>query len=151
MAKQKRILTEEEKQKIQEAKEELREYRKDVKYIQEKEDDIEEVKGFLEKTTTRLSKTKTSNNSMSTDKFSDSLDKIDELEKEIPDRMVKLLEKKFEIDTKIDKLEYPHRDVLFMRYSRGKSWRYIIGELGIETERRVYQIHGEALYKYSKL
>lgn len=147
----KRILTDEEKQKIQEVKQELQKYRKEVLYIQEKEADIEETKAFLERTTTRLSKTKTSNNSMTTDKFSDQIDKINEMDKEIPERLAKMLEMKFEIDKEIDKLEYPERDVLFMRYTRGQSWRYIMNALKIETERRVYQIHGDALYNYSKI
>lgn len=147
----KRILTDEEKEKIQESKEELKRYRKEIKYIQEKEDDIEETKAFLERTTTRLSKTKTSNNSITTDKFSDQIDKINKIDKEIPNRLAEMLEMKLRIDEKIDKLEYPERDVLFMRYSRGQNWKYIINALGLESERRVYQIHGDALYNYSKL
>lgn len=147
----KRTLTDEEKIKIAEAKEELKQYREEVLYIQEKSDDIEEINSILEKTTTRLSKTKISNNNMSTDKFSNNIDKLNSLEKEIPERLEKLLTMKFNIDEKIDKLKYPERDVLFLRYTRGKSWREITSSLKFESDRRTFQIHGDALLKYSKI
>lgn len=146
----KRILTDEEKEKIQEAKEELKKYREEVLYIQEKSDDVEEINSILEKTTTRLSKTKTSNTSMSTDKFSNSIDKLNSLEKEIPERLEKLLTMKFIIDEKIDKLKYPERDVLFLRYTRGKEWHHIAKDLKYDI-RYVHKIHSEALYLYSNL
>lgn len=133
---------------VEEAKKELKEYRENILYIKEQQEDIEELRGILEKTTTRLSPTKTDNNSMSTDKFSDGIDRI---EKDKNKRLAELITKKFIVDEKIDKLGYPHRDVLFMRYSRGKSWRYITQKLEFEDERRSYQIHGEALQKYAEL
>ncbi len=136
---------------VEEAKQELKEYRENVKYIQEKQEDLEETQAILFKTTTRLSKTKTSNNSMSTDKFSDGIDRLNAIERETDKRLEELLIKKFVIDAKIEKLPFPHRDVLFMRYSRGKSWRRIRDELDFESDRRVYQIHGEALLLYAEL
>ena len=51
----KRILTEEEKQKIQEAKKELNEYIYNKRLIDEKIEDIKERKSLLEKTTIELS------------------------------------------------------------------------------------------------
>lgn len=146
----KRILTDEEKMKIQEAKEELKRYRKEIKYIQEKEDDIEETKAFLERTTTRLSKTKTSNNSMTTDKFSDNIDKLNEIENEIPNKLYNLLKKKFMIEEKIEKLEQPYKNILFFRYARGKNWGNIANEMDY-TVKYIYELHGEALYQYSKI
>lgn len=140
-----------EKAKVEEAKKELKEYRESILYIKEQQEDIEELRGILEKTTTRLSLTKTDNNSMSTDKFSDGIDRISRIEKEKDEKLVELLTKKFVVDEKIDKLEFPFRDVLFMRYSRGKSWRYITQKLGFDDDRRSYQIHGEALQKYAEL
>lgn len=136
---------------VEEAKKELREYRENIKYIREQQEDIEEIRETLVKTTTRLSPTKTSSNSMSTDKFSDGLDRIEAIEKEKDKKLAELLVKKFVIDEKIDKLQYPFRDVLFMRYSRGKSWRTIRDELGYDSDRRVFQIHGKALQLYAEL
>lgn len=143
-------LTEEQKEKIKEAKKELNEYRENIKYVQEKQEDVEEIRNTLVNTTTKLSPTKTSNGSMSTDKFSDGLDRIEEIEKDKNKKLAELLTKKFVIDEKIDKLQYPHRDILFMRYARRKSWRDIATELDY-TDRRVHQIHSEALLKYSEL
>jgi len=138
-------------QTVEEAKKELKEYRENILYIKEQQEDIEELREILEKTTTRLSLTKTDNNGVSTDKFSDGLSRIDSIEKAKDKKLVALLVKKFVVDEKIDRLEYPWRDVLFMRYSRGKSWKYITHQLGFDDDRRSYQIHGEALQKYVEL
>lgn len=139
-----------EKAKVEEAKKELKEYRESILYIKEQQDDIEELRGILEKTTTRLSLSKTDNNSMSTDKFSDGIDRISRIEKEKDEKLVELLTKKFVVDEKIDKLEFPFRDVLFMRYSRGKSWEEIAQILKYDRK-YVFEIHGKALQKYANL
>lgn len=135
---------------VEDAKQELKEYRENILYIKEQQEDIEELRGILEKTTTRLSLTKTDNNSMSTDKFSDGIDRIDRIEKDKNDKLAELLTKKFVVDSKIDKLEYPHRDVLFMRYSRGKSWNQIARTLDYSLD-NVFKVHGKALQKYADL
>ncbi len=135
---------------VEEAKKELREYRDNIGFIREQQEDIEETRELLEKTTTRLSPTKTNSSSMSTDKFSDGLDRIARIEKDKNEKLAELLTKKFVIDEKIKQLEYPYRDILFMRYARGKSWRTIANELNY-TERRVLQLHGKALQKYAEL
>lgn len=137
-------------QTIEEAKKELREYRYDIRYIREKQDDVEEMRADLVKTTTRLSPTKTSCNGMSTDKFSDGLDRIDRIEKEKDKKLAELITKKFVIDEKIDKLKYPYRDVLFMRYSRGKTWADIALGLGYGID-NIFKIHGKALVMYANL
>ena len=147
---ERRQLTEEEKIKIQNAKQELREYRENLKYINEKQDDIEELKAILEKTTTRLSKTKTSNNSMSADKFSDGIDRLHELEKDYDKKLQDILLKKFVIDDKIELVEQPYKNILFYRYARGKEWKDIADQLGYNTQ-YVFELHGEALYLYSKI
>ncbi len=137
-------------QTVEEAKKELKEYRESILYIKEQQEDIEELRGILEKTTTRLSLSKTDNNSMSTDKFSDGIDRISRIEQEKDKKLEELLLKKFVIDEKIDKLEFPFRDVLFMRYSRGKSWEEIARILNYDRK-YVFEIHGKALQKYANL
>lgn len=139
-----------EKAKVEEAKKELKEYRESILYIKEQQEDIEELRGILEKTTTRLSLSKTDNNSMSTDKFSDGIDRISRIEKEKDEKLVELLTKKFVVDEKIDKLEFPFRDVLFMRYSRGKSWEEIARDMKYSLN-NIFKIHGKALQKYAEL
>ena len=150
MSKQKRILTEEEKLKIAQAKQELNEYRENIKYIEEKINDTEEVKTRVEKVTSTLSLTKTNSSSESPDRFADAINRLEELKVDCTEKMKELLIKKFNIDDKIDSLEQPYRNVLFYRYTRGKSWQDVAKELGYTLD-YIYDLHGEALYLYSKL
>lgn len=150
MAKQKRILTKEEKQNIEKAKKELNEYKEDIKYIEEKLNDTEEVKAKVEKVTTVLSLAKTTSSSESPDKFADAINRLEELKLDCSDRMKELLIKKFQIDDKIELIEQPYKNILFYRYTRGKSWNDVAKELGY-TREYVCDLHGEALYLYSKI
>lgn len=150
MSKQKRNLTEIEKQNIEKAKKELNEYREDIKYIEEKLNDTEEVKSRVEKVTTVLSLTKTNSSSKSTDKFADAISKLEELKLDCTDKMKDLLIKKFKIDDKIELIDQPYRNILFYRYTRGKNWNDVAKELGY-TRDYVCELHGEALYLYSKI
>ncbi len=136
---------------VDEAKEELKEYRDNIGYIREKQEDEEELREVLVRTTTKFSKTKTSSNNIYTDRFSNGLDKINEIEKERNEKLAELLTKKFIIDEKIEKLKYPFRDVLFMRYARGKNWQLISEDLGFESSRHIFRIHGKALEMYAEL
>ena len=150
MAKQKRILTKEEKQNIEKAKKELNEYKEDIKYIEEKLNDTEEVKAKVEKVTTVLSLAKTNSSSESPVKFADAINRLEELKLDCSDRMKELLIKKFQIDDKIELIEQPFKNILFYRYTRGKSWNDVAKELGY-TREYVCDLHGEALYLYSKI
>jgi len=150
MAKQKRILTDEEKEKIAIAKQVLNEYRENIKYIEEKIDDAEEVKCKVQKVTTTLSLTKTNSSSKSADRFGDAISKLEDLKIDCTEKMQDLLIKKFKIDDKIDLVDQPYRNVLFYRYTRVKSWREVASELGYD-EGYIHELHSEALYLYSKL
>jgi len=145
-----RILTDEEKLRIEKSKQELKDYREDIKYIEEKLNDAEEVKSRIHKVTTSLSLTRTSGGDNSTDKFADGISKLEELEVDCSDRMKTLLLKKFAIDDKIEQVDQPYKNVLFYRYTRGKSWEDTARELGY-TRDYVCELHGEALYLYSKI
>lgn len=150
MGKQKRILTDKEKEKIAKAKQELNEYRENIKYINEKLDDTEETKAKLEKVTAVWSQAKTNSSDDSPDKFGDMLSKLEDLKIDITEKMQELLFKKFEIDDKIEKIDQPYRNVLFYRYARGKNWYDVANDLGYEL-RWTHELHGEALYLYSKI
>ena len=150
MPKQKRILNEAEKVKITEAKAELNEYKEDIKYIEEKLNDTEETRSKIEKVTTIISPTKTNISSESPDRFADAISRLEELKIDCSDRMQKLLVKKFIIDDKIEELPQPYKNILFFRYTRGKGWNDVANELGY-TREYVCDLHGEALYLYSKL
>ena len=150
MGKQRRILTEDEKRKIAEAKQELNEYRENIKYIEEKLDDTEEVKSKVEKITSTLSLTKSNIPGESNDKFADAINRLEELKLDCNEKMQKLLLKKFVIDEKIEKVNQPYRNILFYRYTRGKSWEQVASELGYSRD-YACELHGEALYLYSKI
>ena len=150
MSKKKRILTEEEKNKITKAKQELNEYRENIKYIEEKLDDTEETKAKLEKVTAVWSHAKTNSSNVSSDKFADMISRLEDLKIDITEKMQELLFKKFVIDDKIETIEQPYRNILFYRYTRGKSWNEVANDLGY-TVRNALILHGEALYLYSKI
>lgn len=150
MSKQKRILTEKEKIQIQESKNELNEYRENIKYIEEKLNDTEEIRSKVEKVTTILSLVKINSSNESPDKFADAISRLEDLKIECSKKMEELLIKKFKIDEKIGKIEQPYRNVLFYRYIRGKAWRIVADELGYKED-YIYDLHGEALYLYSKI
>ena len=145
-----RILTDEEKNKIEKCKKELNKYREDIRYIQEKIDDAEEVKSTLYKVTSTFSQCKADNKNNNTDKFADGISKLEDLEIDCSDKLKQMLVEKFEIDNKIESIEQPYKNILFYRYTRGKSWENVAKELGY-TREYVCDLHGEALYLYSKI
>ena len=148
--KKRRMLTDDEKLKIEQCKQELKDYRENIKYIEEKLNDTEEVKGKIEKVTTILSLAKTSGGNPQNDKFADGISRLEELKLDCSDKMQKLLLNKFLIDSKIESIDQPYRNVLFFRYTRGKSWEEVARELGY-TRDYICELHGEALYLYSKI
>lgn len=150
MSKQKRILTEAEKIQIQKCKNELNEYRENIRYIEEKLNDTEEIRSKVEKVTTILSPIKTNASRESPDKFADAISRLEDLKIDCSKKMEELLIKKFIIDEKIEKVGQPYKNVLFYRYTRGKSWRSVADELGYKED-YIYDLHGEALYLYSKI
>lgn len=146
----KRILTEEEKQKIQEAKKELNEYRENIKYVEDKLEDTEEIKAKVEKITTTYSETKTNSSSESNDKFADAISRLDELKIDLTEKMKEVLVKKFIIDGKIEKVEQPFKNILFYRYTKGMSWNKVSDKMGYAIQ-YIWELHSEALYFYSKI
>lgn len=146
----KRILTEEEKAKIQEAKKELNEYRENIKYVEDKLEDTEEVKAKVEKITTTYSEIKTNSSSESNDKFADAISRLDELKIGMTEKMEKVLLDKFRIDEKIEKIEQPFKNVLFYRYTKGFEWNEVARKMGYSRD-YVCELHGEALYLYTKI
>ena len=151
MSKQeKRQLTEDEKIAITKAKEELRDYRYNIRYIEEKLRDIEETKALAFKITPTLSPTKNNGSNINNDKIGDSIARLEQL-KDISDYKIKqLLMRKFDIDDKIESLSFPYRDISFYRYTRANDWSEVAKKVGY-SERWTLQLHGEALYYYSKI
>lgn len=135
---------------VEEAKQELQEYRENINYLKEKQEDLIELNEIITNSTSRIIENKTSNTNSIKDKFGDAISKIEEIKKDNTEKIQELLLKKFVIDNKINQLKYPHRDILYMRYSRGKDWTQIAKELKYSLN-NVYKIHGRALQFYSNL
>lgn len=146
----KRILTDEEKEKIQEAKKELNKYRDNIKYVEDKLDDTEEVKAKVEKITATYSETKTSSANEKIDKFGEAISQLEELKIDCTEKMKETLLEKFRIDDKIERVEQPYRNTLFYRYTKGMSWVQVADKMGY-TIQYIWELHGEALYLYSKI
>lgn len=146
----KKVLTPEQIERKDKAKEELKEYRENVLYVKEKRDDIEEFIALLEGATSKLSHSNTSHNNSPTDKIGNSISRLESIRKDMNERLEKLLVQKFVIDDKIDKLKYPYRDILFMRYSRVQDWREIANKLHYD-EQYIKNLHGNALILYGSL
>ena len=151
MSKKKRVLTDIEKIKIKLAKKELTQYKNDMEYINEKMSDTEEIRSKLEKITTVLTPAKSFNGSASPDRFADGISKLDEIKNQMSSKMIKMLENKFRIDKNIDLLPDPYRDVLFYRYSRNMKWSEVADKTGYNERYVLGDLHGEALYLYSKI
>ncbi|MBR1540704.1 MAG: hypothetical protein IJ629_06105 [Clostridia bacterium] len=143
-------LSEEDKLKIGIAKDELKKYRDNRMYLQEKKNDLEELENMVTSTTAKWSKTKTTNSGFSSDKFSSYMERAEAIYEETSKRLEELLVNKFLIDDKIDKMSYPYRDVLFLRYSRCYSWRDVAQKVGY-SEQDIYTKHGQALLIYANL
>lgn len=146
----KRVLTEEEKLNIKKAKKELKQYQSDIKYITAKLDETEEIRAILEKVTTFLTPGKSFNGGESHDKFADGLSKIEELKGKISKTTLDLIQIKFNVEEKIDSLEYPYRDVLLYRYTKHMNWREISEQIPYNQCYIENELHRDALYFYSK-
>lgn len=138
------------KEKIQAVKKELKEYRENVLYIKEKKDDLEEYIALTESITSQLSNNGTKGSSVS-DKIGNNISRLEAIKKDLNEKLEELLTRKFVIDDKIDKLDFPYRDILFLRYSRSNSWREITQKLKYDSDDYVYKQHGYALKLYALL
>ncbi len=151
MSKKKRVLTDMEKIKIKLAKKELTQYKNDMEYINEKLSDTEEIRTKLESITTVLTPSKSFSGGASPDKFADGISRIEELKGQMSLRMAQILENKFRIDKNIDLLPDTYRDVLFYRYSRNMKWSEVAKKVGYNERYVSGDLHGEALFLYSKI
>lgn len=152
MPRQKRILTEEEKEQIAKVKAELREYRDNIKYIDEKQNDSEELRNRIEKAgggkITGLPAPKGDNPDNTP--LEDGLDRIKEIEIDCRKKLEELLVKKYVVENKIEQLEQPYKSILYLKYIRGYRLYKVSEELNY-SYRHIKNLHGDALLKYSNL
>ena len=136
---------------VEEAKKELFEYQQNTIFLEEKDCDMLELRTRLEKTTKRLSaEPKGKGENKDKDILAESVDKLEEIYKEHDENFIKLLLKKFVIDDKIESMEQPFKNILYMKYARNKSLGEISDKINY-SYKYVCELHGRALQEYAKL
>lgn len=134
---------------IEEAKQELKDYIYNKKWIEGRFEDIEERKTMLYKITPILSDMPKGN--MATqDRQAESLAKILDLTNELEQHLQNLKQKQIEIESKIDKLSQPYKNILYFRYIRGYNLTEVSNEIDTEYD-YTRKLHGIALVKYAKI
>lgn len=137
------------KEELNKNKQELKDYIYNKKWIEERLEDIKERRSLLEKITTTLSETPKGSPKV-TDTNIESLvgimDDINEIEKYIID----LKEKQIEVESKIDKIEQPYRNILYFRYIKGYNLTEVSNEIEEEYD-YTRKLHGIALVKYAEI
>lgn len=153
MSRQKRILTEEEKEQIAEAKKELREYRDNIAYIKQKQNDNTELRSIIEsiKSSGQLTGLPApKGNNPDSAPLEANLDKINELETECIEKLKETLVAKFVIENKIKRMEQPYRSILYLKYISGFKLYKISEELNY-SYRHIKNLHRDALLVYANL
>lgn len=86
--------------------------------------------------------------SRNTDKFGTLYGRIDEMERQIDDKMAELMEFQLQLSGKINALENEKNiEVLHRKYIRFQSWKRIANEMNY-SERYIQKIHDSALEEF---
>ena len=145
----KRILTDEEKEKIQEAKKELNDYIYNKRLIDKKIEDIKERKTLIEKITVELSNLPHGSKKIQ-DTQSETLVEVIDLTNSLELYIKELKEKTIIIEQKIDKLEQPFKNILYFKYIKGFNLTEVSNEINKEYD-YTRKLHNIAIYKYSRI
>lgn len=134
---------------LNKSKEELKDYIYNKKWIEGRLEDIRERRSLLDKITTTLSDMPKGSKKVTDtniENLASILDDTNQIEKYIKD----LKEKQIKIETKIDKIEQPFRNILYFRYIKGYNLTEVSNEIEEEYD-YTRKLHGVALIKYTKL
>lgn len=131
------------------AKQELKDYIYNKRWIEERLLDIEERRTLLDKITNTLSDMPRGSKEIY-DKQAEALTEILDLTNELETYVRKLKEKQIIIETKIDKIEQPYKNILYFRYIKGYNLTEVSNEIEEEYD-YTRKLHGTALLKYTKL
>ena len=131
------------------SKQELKDYIYNKKWIEERLEDIKERMSLLDKITTTIS-----DMPKGTSKVIDSqieglvqiMDMTEDLKKYIKD----LKENQMKIESKIDKIEQPFRNILYFRYIKGYNLTEVSNVIYAEYD-YTRKLHGIAIIKYAEL
>jgi len=139
---------EELKQKIEKVKRELKDYIYNKKWVEERIEDIKERKSLVNNITTTLSDMPKGSKKVE-DKMAEALVEILDLTNELGIYLKELKEKQIQIESKIDKLEQPYKNILYFRYIKGYNLTEVSNEIDEEYD-YTRKLHGTALVKYMK-
>ena len=137
------------KEDVEKAKRELKNYIYDKKWVEERLEDIKERKTLVNNITTTLSDMPNGSRRVE-DKMAESLVEILDLINDLERYLKELKEKQIEIETKIDKIEQPFRNILYFRYIKGNNLTEVSNQINAEYD-YTRKLHGIALIKYARL
>ena len=137
------------KEDVEKAKRELKNYIYDKKWVEERLEDIKERKTLVNNITTTLSDMPNGSRRVE-DKMAESLVEILYLINDLERYLKELKEKQIEIETKIDKIEQPYKNILYFRYIKGNNLTEVSNQINAEYD-YTRKLHGIALIKYARL
>lgn len=82
--------------------------------------------------------------------MAENLVEILDLTKDLERYLQELKSKQIEIETKIDKLEQPYKNILYFRYIKGYNLTEVSNEINEEYD-YTRKLHGTALIKYVEI
>lgn len=135
--------------KIEECKEELKSYIYDKQFIDERMQDIAERKTLLERITSTITDTPNTPNIIQ-DKLAEKIAGIMDLTTDLEKMIANLKEKQIRIENKIDKLEQPYKNILYMMYIKGNTLVTVASNMNY-SYKYMCRVHGDALKKYAEL
>lgn len=137
------------KEQLEKNKQELKDYIYNKRWIEEKLLDIKERRTLLENISGTISDMPKGTPKVvdrKAEELSKIIDDTNELEKYIKQLKIKQLN----IESKIDRVDQPYRNILYFRYIRGYNLTEVSNEIEEEYD-YTRKLHGIALIKYSKL
>lgn len=134
---------------IEEIKKELKSYIYDKMWVEKKLEDIKERRSLLDKITTTLSNMPKGSKKIY-DNQVESLSKIMDLTSDLEAFLKELNRTQIELESRIDKMEQPYKNILYFRYIKGYNLTEVAGEIDEEYD-YTRKLHGIALVKYRDL
>ena len=142
-------MTKEQLEKLEKGKQELKDYIYNKRWIEEKLLDIKERRTLLENISGTISDMPKGTHKV-VDKKAEELSKIIDDTNELEKYIKQLKNKQLNIESKIDKIDQPYKNILYFRYIRGYNLTEVSNEIDTEYD-YTRKLHGIALIKYSKL
>lgn len=137
------------REEIGKSKRELKDYIYNKKWIEERLEDIKERRSLLDNITITLSDMPKGSKQIY-DKQAESLVQILDLTEDLDIYLKQFKEKQILIESKIDKIEQPFKNILYFRYIKGYNLTEVSDEINEDYD-YTRKLHRIALIKYSKI